>query len=309
MASASTVHAVIVDLFRARPALVPFLLRLLGIRVPDSGEATIVESTFPVAVPDYHVDLVVDLSETSMAHRMVVLLEVQLAVDDDKPYRWLLYQAAAQDRHRSDVLVLVVAPDLPVATWARRSRPLGPHGTYAPVVLGPAEIPKQSSAEELESVPELAVLSALAHGRERGADEALLVTAAQALLRIRPDQAEMYADLLCSRLGEAMQRALEGVMGINGEPLSEYFRNHYRQGLAEGEAKGLAEGEAKGLAEGEAMGLAEALFGVLEARGIIPTDGDRRLIEGCRDPARLRAWVRRAASVATATMTEVLGEA
>ena len=98
-------------------------------------------------------------------------------------------------------------------------------------------------------------------------------------------------------------------MGINGEPLSEYFRNHYRQGLAEGEAKGLAEGEAKGLAEGEAMGLAEALFGVLEARGIIPTDGDRRLIEGCRDPARLRAWVRRAASVATATMTEVLGEA
>ena len=226
-----------------------------------------------------------------------------------QPYRWLLYQAAAQDLHRSDVLVLVVAPDLPVATWARRPRALGPRGTYAPVVLGPAEIPKQSSAEELESVPELAVLSALAHGREKGADQALFVTAAQALLRMRPDQAEMYADLLCSRLGEAMQRALEGVMGINGEPLSEYFRNHYRQGLAEGEAKGLDEGEAKGLTEGEAMGLAEALFGVLEARGIIPTDGDRRLIEGCRDPARLRAWVRRAASVATATMTEVLGEA
>jgi hypothetical protein len=98
-----------------------------------------------------------------------------------------------------------------------------------------------------------------------------------------------------------MQRALEGVMDINGEPLSAYFRKHYQQGLAEGEAKGLAEGEAKG----EAKGLAEALLGVLHARGITITHEERRAIEGCQDPARLRRWVERA--VTAQSGAEVIG--
>ena len=82
-------------------------------------------------------------------------------------------------------------------------------------------------------------------------------------------------------------------MGINGEPLSEYFRKHYQQGLAEGEAKG------------EAKGLAEALLGVLHARGITVTHEERRAIEGCQDPGRLRRWVERA--VTAQSGAEVIG--
>jgi hypothetical protein len=281
-------HAVLADLFRSRPALVPLLLRLVGVRVPEAANAAVVESTFPVAVPDFQVDLVIDLSERSPG-RTVVLVEVQLAVDEDKPHRWLLYQAAAQDRHRCDAVVLVVTSDPHVAEWARRPRSAGPHGTYAPVVLGPAEIPTQCTGEQVVRAPELAVLVALAHGGRGEPNDARLVTAAEALRRIGADHAEMYADLLCVRLGEAMQRALEGVMGINGEPLSEYFRKHYRRGLAEGEAKGLA----------------EALSGILHARGLIMTHEERRLIEACQDTGRLRRWVERA--VTAGTVAEVLG--
>jgi hypothetical protein len=89
-------HAILVDLFRARPSLVPLLLRRFGVRLPRVQAVDIAESTFPVAVPDFHVDLAIALRDKSGRTRLVVLLEVQLAVDKDKPHRWLLYQAAAR---------------------------------------------------------------------------------------------------------------------------------------------------------------------------------------------------------------------
>ena len=105
----------------------------------------------------------------------MVLVEVQLLKNARKPPTWLLYQAAAQVRHGCDVVVLVIAPDARVARWARRPLPVGPSGRYAPVVLGPTDVPSLAALDVEHASPELAVLSLLAHGKR--AERAVILRA------------------------------------------------------------------------------------------------------------------------------------
>jgi hypothetical protein len=279
------------QLFRSRPSLIPTLLPRLGVRVPPFSAIELTESTFPVPVQDFHTDLAVLLRGAQDELLLVALVEVQLEVDPDKPYRWLLYQAAAQDRHRCDVLVLVVAPMAHVARWARRARPLGPRGSYAPLVLGPEHIPKLGTQLPEGASPELAVLSLLAHARR--ANRSSFRAANEALAMLDPDQASLYLDLLYRTMGAALFRALEESM-IVSKPYSGLFEKYYREGEAKGKAEGIAEGKAEGIAEGKAEGLAEALMRVLTARSLTPSPQQRSTILACPDPRRVERWIERA---------------
>jgi hypothetical protein len=225
-----------------------------------------------------------------------VLIEIQLGVDPDKPYAWLVYQATAQHRHRCPVVVLVVAPELQVAQWARRRRPAGPRGRYAPVVLGPAEVP-ELTLEALRHSPELAVLSALAHPP----DAEVLRTLAEAIGSLEPGRAGMYLEVLRSKLGDAMRRVMEAMM-IRGEPLVDVFKKYWKEGKEEGKELGRAEGKELGRAEG----IAVAVIGFLEARSLIPDQAQRAAILACTDKQRLERWVARAATVQS--VAELLGD-
>jgi hypothetical protein len=55
----SSEHAILVELFRARPSLATALLRLGGLRIAGGLTAEISESTFPVSMADTHADAVV----------------------------------------------------------------------------------------------------------------------------------------------------------------------------------------------------------------------------------------------------------
>jgi hypothetical protein len=281
-------HAVLVDLFRMRPELVPLLLYTVGIAAPSPG-ISFLESTFPVAVPDFQVDLAVLLGEPNAPTRVVVLLEVQLAIDDDKPHRWLLYQAAAQDRHRCSVAVVVMAPDLRVAEWAQRRHTVGLHDSYAPTVLGPLELRALTDVEAARRMPELAVLAALALDRHHP-DVRILRAAGEAISTIEDeDRSRLYFDLLESKLGDAFVAAVEGIM-IHGEPLSDRAKAYYR------------EGEAKG----KTAGLADALLRILAARSLEATTAQRATILACKDIATLECWVEQA--VHARSVSELLSQ-
>ena len=56
-------------------------------------------------------------------------------------------------------------------------------------------------------------------------------------------------------------------------------------------------GEAVGEARGEARGEAKAVLGVLEARGLVPTDQQRQLVLACADLEQLNTWVRKAVTL------------
>jgi hypothetical protein len=83
-------------------------------------------------------------------------------------------------------LLVVVTLSKRVAEWARRPIVLGPGlGAVTPLVLGPRELPEILDRDLATENPELAVLSAIAHGKDRDVSRWLLaaskVSAVEAL--------------------------------------------------------------------------------------------------------------------------------
>jgi len=125
----------------------------------------------------------------------------------------------------------------------------------------PHRCPAIINAEKADENPELAVLSAITHGRDKDIKQAIVIarTAIESALRL-PDQHE---------------------------------------GLRRAKPEGKAEGdEAIGEAKGEAKGVAESLIEVLQLRGLSPTPVEREQIHATKDVAQLRRWL---ASAMTAT--------
>jgi hypothetical protein len=110
--------------------------------------------------------------------------------------------------------------------------------TSAPRVVDPAQAERE---------PELAVLSAMAHGR---GDVQLAIrialTAASASKRLDGDRAVLYFDLVMAALGPAAHQELQRMDLAKYEFQSEFARRYIGIGRAEGQAEGEARGEAKG---------------------------------------------------------------
>jgi len=107
---------------------------------------------------------------------------------------------------------------------------------FAPYVLGPSGIPKVTDETQACENPELAVLSAMAHGRDADSVEALEIAQAahRASEGLDANRACIYLDLIISSLGEAARRAL-GNMDARKYEFQSDFARHY---IAEGEARG-----------------------------------------------------------------------
>ena len=175
----SLTHEALLLLFRNRPELAPELLRdALHLTLPHYAEVRVESSDLSDLAPaEYRADLVVLLVDGKPVLGIVV--EVQLHRDDRKPFTWPVYVAGLRARLACDTCVLVVTPSESVATWARTPVVLGPGSTFAALVVGPSAVPIVRDAAEATRDPELAVLSAMAHGKaEAGASVALAALAA-----------------------------------------------------------------------------------------------------------------------------------
>jgi hypothetical protein len=111
-------HEVLVDLFKNRPELGPELLtEALGVTLPSYSEARLVSIDLTQIRPaEYRADVVVLLLDAGAA-RSVVIVEVQLAVDDDKRFTWPEYTMGARAKYRCPAGLLVVAPQPEIAAW------------------------------------------------------------------------------------------------------------------------------------------------------------------------------------------------
>ncbi len=142
--------------------------------------------------------------------------------------------------------------------------------------IGPAGVPIVATVAEAEARPELAVLSAMAHGRtDAGLDVAVAALAGSAGIHDEKRKA-LYVDLVLVSLGEAARRAFEALMLKNYEYQSDFARKYF----ADGRAQGLADGRTEGLLEGELKPLVRQF----ERRLARPLSADER--------ARLTAGVR-----------------
>src|SRR5271163_152248 len=252
----SMAHEVLVDLFKNRPELGPELLtEALGVALPSYTEARLVSIDLTqIRQAEYRADVVVLLLDAG-APISVVIVEVQLAVDDDKRFTWPEYTMGARARYRCPAGLLVVAPQPDIAAWCAEPIDTGiPGFVLTPPVLGRRAVPVITDPAEAARRPELAVLSAMAHGEsEEGA--AIAAAVLPAVRGLNDERARFYGDLVLNSLNEAARRALEAMMK-GYEYQSDFAKKYVAQGRDEGRVEGRAEEAAR------------ALLTVLRARGL-----------------------------------------
>jgi len=288
-------HAILVDLLRACPSLAAVLLRHAGLRIPEDLIAESVESTLPDSVADTQADNVIALRSVDGTKRLVIVAEIQRRKARDKPWRWLTYHVAAATRYGCEAVVLVLAPNPRVAAWARTPIPVGPSGSFAPVVFGFEDLPHLEALPERDRSTEATVLCLVAHPSDGDEGTLHAVGIALAAKAADPDEADrvrMYFSLLQVTFGQALLRAVESIM-IKGDTVTQWVRDQRRQGRIEGRAEGKAEGKAEGRAEGKA----ESVLAILSARGLSLSAEQRAMIVACADLERLDRWITRALAV------------
>src|SRR5262249_45972407 len=154
---ASMRHEVLVDLFKNRPSLAAEILtEVLGASLPAYTEARLTSIDLTEIKPaEYRADVVVLLVDGDRAVR-VIIVEVQLNKDDDKPYTWPAYLTVARDQYRCQADLLVVAPDPVVADWCAQAIEIGVAGVVLrPPVLPPRRLPGRTGPPEAAPPPGL----------------------------------------------------------------------------------------------------------------------------------------------------------
>ena len=280
-------------MFRDRPALVVDVLGdVLGIDLLDHTTAQLTSGDLTDLAPtEYRADAVITLADRNGPVQAIVV-EAQLRPDPRKRRTWPVYVATLHARLGCPVILLIICPTPAVATWCAEPIVVGTPGlTLTPVVLGPRDVPVITDPHQARRSPELAVMSAMAHGDDHR--EPVFHALLAALGTVGPDRAALYADLVLAVLPQAARKTLEVCMTTSAHPYqSDFARRYFDQGEAKGEAKGRAEGEAKGEAK--------AVLAILTARGIDVPDDLREQITTCTDLDQLDTWIRRAATAHTA---------
>lgn len=269
-------HEGLIRLFRNRPELAPELLRdALRIELPAYSKASIESADLTDLDPaERRADLVILLVDGKPV--LGIVLEVQLSPDPKKRRSWPAYVVGLRARLDCPACVLVVTVTEAMARWAREPMVLGPGNVFQALVVGPSAVPVIEDLAVAERDPEMAVLSALAHGEGPRAEQvgraALLAT-----LRLSSDSQLLYCDLVLTAVSEAARTALERLMASGNYEFQSDFAKRY-------------------IAKGEAVGEAKAVLTVLEARGLHPSDEVRARILACTDAAQLATWLRKAAT-------------
>jgi hypothetical protein len=162
----SHLHEILIQMFRDRPELVADLLGgPLGVEIPAFHTARLSSGDLTdVAPTEYRADAVVTLN-LAADPVLAVVVEVQLRPDPRKRRTWPAYVATVHARLQCPVTLLVLCPNQAVADWCATPVVIGnPCLVLTPVVLGPDQVPVVTDVELARRTPELAVLSALAHG-------------------------------------------------------------------------------------------------------------------------------------------------
>jgi hypothetical protein len=231
----SQLHEALLLLCRNRPGLAPDLLRdVLHLELPRFTDARIDSADLTDVQPaEYRADLVILLLDGVPVYGIVV--EAQLSPDERKRFVWPVYVSGLRARLRLPVSLLVVAADEATARWARKHIDLGGGNRFAPLVLGPSGVPEVTDEAHARADPELAVLSAMAHGQDSDTQRAVQIALAAQLasLGLDEDRSRLYFDLVLTSLGEAARRELKMMDPAKYQYQSEFAKRYVAQGRAD----------------------------------------------------------------------------
>ncbi|HIY41203.1 MAG TPA: hypothetical protein H9836_08760 [Candidatus Nocardiopsis merdipullorum] len=274
-------HEIPLKIFRNDPETVTALLReAIGYQLPHHTEAILTSAEFTDCRPRvYDGDNAVVLRDGT-ERVLGVVVEQQMSWDPDKYWTWPVYLTTARCQLECPSVLLVLCPSDQLAK--RYSGPIllsDTGDTITPLVVGPSNTPTVVDTERARALPELAVLSARAHGDH---EPQTLTALTEALNSVSPDRRAFYYDYVLGGLNEAAQKNLEDLMAVGTyEWQSDFARKYVGIGREEGR-------------EEEAV---HTILNFLEERGIAVTDTVRQRIQTCQDINTLRTWVVRSATV------------
>ncbi|MET0497176.1 MAG: DUF4351 domain-containing protein, partial [Steroidobacteraceae bacterium] len=242
----SQLHEALLLLLRNRPALAPELLRdTLQCELPAYTDVRIHSADLTELQPaEYRADLVLLLLDGEPV--MGIVVEVQLSRDDRKQFVWPVYVANLRAQIKCPVCLLVVAGDAAVARWAARPIYIGGDHRLVPWVLGLQGIPEITDPQQAQADPELAVLSAIAHGDDADTAKSVRIALAAEMASrgLDPDRLTLYYDLIMASLSEAARRELQTMDRAKYQYQSDFAKRYVAEGKAEGEVNGQRAGKA-----------------------------------------------------------------
>lgn len=236
-------HEVLVEIFRTRPDLAPELLRTVEceVELPAYRAVRIGSSDAADVMPaQYHADLVVLLEGDDARPVYGIVVEAQLHTDDRKRFTWPAYAANLRARHECGFGVLAVCASETVAQWASTPIRLDGKNKYEPFVIGPSRVPYVTDATTAAADPELAVLSAIAHGADPDATkaEAVVRAALSAITSLDRDRMTMYFDRIAASMAQAVRKELLDMDLTKYEYESEFAKHFLAKGREEGREEG-----------------------------------------------------------------------
>jgi hypothetical protein len=268
-------HEILVDLFRGNSELAVALLRTCAGIAVDHARLELGSIDLSQVTPtEYRADAVVILHDRADRPVTGVIVEVQRHIKRDKLLTWPAYVAHLRAKLDCPAVLLVIAPDPAVAAWARRPIDLGHPGFHlTPIVIGFDDVPWVRDPVAASRLPELAVLSVLAHPELDVAEAAI-----GAIAQLPADQARLYFDVIMTALPAAIRQILEARMQ-RYEYQSDFARKYYGQGVTEGLEKGLENG------------LRAAVVALARTKLEALSDDDLAAIEAVSDPRVLTELV------------------
>jgi hypothetical protein len=224
-------HEILVDLFRENGTLAAALLRnCAGIAVEHARVEHRSIDLSQVVSTEYRADNVVVLHDPAGNPVTGVIVEVQLQGDDDKLLAWPVYVSALRAKLRCPAMLLVITREPAVARWARRPIELGHPGfQLTPLVISFADVPRITDRGAASQLPQLAVLSVLAHPELE-----IAMVAIAAISQLPEDLLRLYTDVILKALPADLRRILEARMIKGYEYQSDFARKYHGQGREDG---------------------------------------------------------------------------
>jgi hypothetical protein len=281
-------HEILVDLFRGNCQLATELLRTCaGIAVDHARVGLESIDLSQVAPTAYYADAVVLLRDRAGRPVTGVIVEVQLRTDKGKLLSWPVYVTTLRAKLACAAVLLVVAPNRRVATWARQPIELGHPGfRLTPVVIEFKDVPWVRDRAAASRLPELAMLSVMAHPELEIAEVAV-----EAISQLPEDRRQLYLDVILHAVPAAIRKTLETQMIKGYEYQSDFARKYYGQGRKEGRQEGRTEGRQKGRKEGRHEGLRAAVVALARTKLGELSDDDLAAIEAVSDQRLLTELV------------------
>ena len=259
-------HQILAGLFQRRGEIaIELLAHCADVRFEHHCVAPRPSDLSQVVSTEYRADAVIELRDRKDAIVAAIVVEIQLGRDEEKRYTWPLYVAALRAQLRCPVVLLVITQSRSVARWARKAIALGHAGfQLAPVVIDFPEVPRIVDPAYATKLPELAVLSAIAHPEFAVADAAI-----HAVTTLPGEQAGLYSDVIMAALPDALRQRLEVRMEgyVYRSPFArKYFNAGRKEGRQEGRNEGRQEGRSEGLDAGREEGLRRAVLALAKAK-------------------------------------------